>query len=191
MNLQSLVVVVLRLLSLNFFLTVAVQMAPIILRFTNLSQRGSPAELDVLLAMPWLIITGLIGGAIVLWMFAVPIARAVTRDVPGELSLGRLSVADCYTIVFLGVGLVYMGNHFPSVLNWVHYLIKAAASHSTADWKENVKWYDVSQAVIPFIVGIVLFVNGRKWGIALARRQLESDVPAEPPSEEPPTHLAG
>lgn len=178
MNLQSLVIVILRLLSLNFFLDTAIRMAPQILRFTDLSQRASPAELDTILAMPWLIVTGLIGGAIVLWMFAAPIARAVTHDVPADLSLGTLSLIDCYSIVFMGVGLLYIGNHFPQVLNWTHYLIKAAASHSTGDWKDNVKWYDVSQAVIPFVVGIVLFANGRKWAIALGRRKLAIETPA-------------
>jgi hypothetical protein len=180
MNLQSLVIVILRLLSLNFFLDTAVRLAPQILRVTDLSQRASSADLDMILAMPWLIVTGLIGGAIVLWMFAVPIARAVTRDVPADLSLGTLSLIDCYSIVFLGVGLLYIGNNFPQVLNWAHYLIKTAAAHSTADWKDNVKWYDLSQAVIPFIVGIILFVNGRQWAIALGKRQIGSDEPSEP-----------
>ena len=181
MNLQSLVVVILRLLSLNFFLDTAVRVAPQMLRFTELSQQVPPTQLNTILAMPWLIVTGLIGGAIVLWMFAVPIARAVTHDVPADLSLGTLSLSDCYSIVFLGVGLLYIGNHFPQVLNWAHYLIKAAASHSTGDWKDNVKWYDVSQAVIPFIVGIILFVNGRKWAIALARQQVETPTAPKPP----------
>ena len=133
---------------------------------------------------PWLMLTGLIGGAIVLWMFAVPIARAVTRDVPADLSLGTLPLIDCYSIVFMGVGLLYIGNHLPAVLNWAHYLIKMAASHSTDDWKQNVKWYDVSQSIIPFIFGAVLFTNGRRWAIALGRRQIGSEVPLEPRQEE-------
>jgi hypothetical protein len=177
MNLQSLVIVVLRLLSLNFFLQVATQMAPQILRFTNVPKQVPASQLDMILAMPWLIVTGLIGGAIVLWMFAPQIAGAVTRDVPADITLSTLSLVDCYSIVFMGVGLLYIGNHFAVVLNLAHYLIKTAASHSTPDWKETVQWYDFSQAVIPFIVGIVLFVNGRKWAIALGRRHIEGDAP--------------
>jgi hypothetical protein len=184
MNLQSVVVVILRLLSLNFFLQVAIQLTPQILRLADLSRNVPAADLNTMLALPWLMVTGLTGGAIVLWMFALPIARAVTRDVPADLSLGTLSLVDCYSIVFLGVGLVYMGNHFPQLLYWAQFLIRAAASHSTDDWKKNVKWYDVSQAVIPFLVGIVLFANGRKWAIALGRRPIESDTPPEPSSQD-------
>jgi hypothetical protein len=63
----------------------------------------------------------------------------------------------------------------PQVLNWGHYLFKAAASKPGDSWKEGVEWYQVSQAFIPFIVGVVLFVNGRRWAVALARRQTESE----------------
>lgn len=182
MNLQSLVVVILRLLSLNFLLQVSYQMAPQLLRYTELSQQVRGDEFQSLLLLPWLLVVGLILSAIFLWVFASSIARLVTRGLPPELSFGTLSLIDCYSIVFIGLGVYYIANHFPQVLNWTHYLLRMAASYPGDTWKEKVRWYDVSQAVIPFIIGIVLFVNGRKWAFALAR-QTERPAMGEPPSQ--------
>lgn len=47
----------------------------------------------------------------------------------------------------------------------------------------HYRGYDVSLAFIPFIVGVVLFWNGRQWAVALARRQTESSAPATTVSE--------
>jgi len=87
----------------------------------------------------------------------------------------------------MAVGLFYISSHFPQVLNWAHYLFKAAASRAGDAWKQGVEWYQVSQAFIPFIVGVVLFVNGRRWAVALARRETESPAATATVSE---THEA-
>src|ERR1041384_6909352 len=127
MNLQTLVVVLLRLVSLNFLLGVAAQFAPLLLRFTSAYQRG---DFYGLLGLSWLLIIGLAVGAVLLWLFAPPIAKLVTRGQPLELSFGTLGLADCYSIAFIGVGLFYSVGHAAQVLNWMHYLLRMAASHS-------------------------------------------------------------
>jgi hypothetical protein len=170
MNLQSLIVVVLRLMALNFLVQVAVQVTPQILQFLRLyelsSREGSRA-----LALPLLVLLGLALAAVLLWFLAIPIARLVTRGISQDLSFGAMSLVDCYSIAFMGIGLFYLSSHLPQVLNWAHYLFKAAASTPGDAWKEEVPWYDVWRAFIPFIVGLVLFVNGRKWAVALSRKQ--------------------
>lgn len=183
MNLQSLVVVILRLVSLDFILQVTIRLAPQILRFTDMSLRGSPGGLETMLALPWLMLTGLIGGAVVFWMFAEPIARMVTHGLLSEVSLGTLSLADGYSILFIGVGLCYIASHFSLVLNWTQYMLRTAGSYSGIAGNGDTRLYDILNAFIPFIIGIVLFVNGRKWAIALARRHVESDQPIQPPPE--------
>ena len=62
-------------------------------------------------------------------------------------------------------------------------LQSAAATKAGDSWKEGVPWYDVTQAFIPFIVGVVLFVNGRRWAVTLARRDTASASPTAPVSE--------
>jgi hypothetical protein len=175
MNLQSLVVVILRLMALNFFLQVAVQLSPQLLRFTEVSRQNGVSSMASYLAVPVLMVIGLIVGAILIWVFALSIARFVTRGVSRDLSFGSLSLVDCYSVAFIGIGLFYIASHFPQVLNWAHYLFKVAASQPGDTWKQGVQWYDVSSAFITFIVGIVLFVKGRSWAVALARWQEKSE----------------
>ncbi len=178
MNLQSLVVIALRLLALDFLLRVAVQLTPQILQFLRLYEQspldGSRSDM----VLPWLMLAGLIVAAVLLWFLALPIARFVTRGVSQDLSLGAMSLVDCYSIAFMAVGLFYISSHLPQVLNWAHYFLKTAAS-GHRDGERAFSGYDVSQAFIPFIVGVVLFVNGRRWAVALARRQSESAAPAD------------
>ena len=159
----------------------AVQLTPQMLLYFGMYQR-SPLD-NAPSVLPWLVLAGLIAAAVILWFLALPIARFVTRGVSHDLSFGAMSLADCYSIAFMAVGLYYISSNLPLVLNWTHYLFKMAATSAGSSWKEDVKWYDVSQAFIPFIVGVVLFVNGRRWAVALARRQTESSAPATTVSE--------
>jgi hypothetical protein len=175
MNLQSLIVVILRLMAFNFFLQVPIQLAPQLLRLTEVSRQDGFGEMASYVAVPLIIVIGLIVGAILIWVFAPPIARFVTRGVSRDLSFGSMSLVDCYSVAFIGIGLYYMASHFPQVLNWSHYLFKAAASRPGDTWKEGVQWYDVSAAFVPFIIGVVLFVNGRSWSVGLARIQEKSE----------------
>ena len=171
MNLQSLVVVVLRLMALDFLLRVAVQLTPQLLQFL-IYERSALDDSRSFIVLPWLVLGGLIAAAVLLWFLALPIARFVTRGVAHDLSFGVMSLVDCYSIAFMALGLFYISSHLPHVLNWAHYFLKMAAS-GARDSEQAVRGYDVSQAVIPFILGVFLFVNGRRWAVALARRQTE------------------
>jgi len=182
MNLQSLVVVVLRLMALDFLLRVAVQLTPQILMVLRLSSRSPLDDSRADLTLPLLVIAAMIICAVLFWVFALPIARLVTRGVSHDLSFGALSLVDCYSIAFMSVGLFYISSHLPQVLNWAHFFLKTAASGHGAS-EDTYRGYDVSLAFIPFIVGVVLFVNGRQWAVALARRQTESSAPATTVSE--------
>jgi hypothetical protein len=170
MNLPTLVVVLLRLASLNFLLQVIVQLVFKLTSVINASEHLPAEEFRSALVMPLLVVLGLTTGTVLLWVWAMPLARFITRGLAPELSLETLSLADCYALVFIGLGLFYAVDYFAPVLNWIHYLLRMAASHSDNDWKQRMHWYEVSRAFITFIVAIVLIVNGRKWAVALAKR---------------------
>jgi hypothetical protein len=174
MKLQSLVVVVLRLLALNFLLQVAVQLTPQVLMTLKFYQHSQIEGMSSYFALPLMVLAGLVVGAILLWFLALPIARLVTRGVPQDLSFGAMSLVDCYSIAFISVGLFYISSHLPQALNWAHFLFVAVATHSGNSWKDGVSGYDISQAFIPFIIGVLLFVYGRKWAVMLARKQAEA-----------------
>ena len=93
MNLQSLVVVILRLLTLDFLLRIALQIVP------QVFQPYSDSALVLLL------LAGAITAAILLWVKALPIARFVTRGVSHDLSFGTMALVDCYSIAFIAIGL--------------------------------------------------------------------------------------
>lgn len=182
MNLQSFVVIVLRLMALDFFLRAAVQLAPQLLRFAGVYQEGPLGDSKSMFIAAWGLVILLVVSAVLIWIFALPIARLVTRGVSHDISFGSLSLVDCYSIAFMGVGLFYIASHLPQVLNWAHYFLKSAAS-GRGNSGEGASGYDMSLAFIPFIVGVVLFVNGRRWAVALARRQTQSPAPATTVSE--------
>ena len=133
-----------------------------------------PGESIVRTAVPFLLAIGLFAGAIILWVLAQPIARFVTRKLPQDISFGDLSLVDCYSIAFIGIGLLYIASDLPVFLIWGHFLFKTAASTSGDSWKKDVDFYDAAHAIIPFIVGVMLFVNGRSWAVTLAARQLKT-----------------
>lgn len=184
MNLQSLVAVVLRLIALDFFLRSGISVIP---HFINMMiTSGRPASETAVLTrmLPVFAIVVLFVIAVLLWVFAPSIGRLVVRGIPPNLSLGETSLADCYSVAFIGVGLLYVAGNFANVLTWAHYLLKMAASETGNSWKEQFNGYDAAQVFIQFIVGLVLVVNGRKWALALARKHGALKPIVGPPESE-------
>jgi hypothetical protein len=172
MNLQSLVVVVLRLMAFDFFLRAAVQVAPQLLRFANISQDGLDSDSSSICALAWGLIVLFLISATLIWICALPIARVVTRGISNDVSFGTLSLRDCYSIAFIGVGVFYIARQLPHVLNWIYYFMKTPAS-ARNNPEHGYSGYLVLEAFIPFIAGVLLFLNGRRWAGTLTRQQKE------------------
>lgn len=176
MNLKDLVVVAIRLLALEFALRIVTLLPQLALYFTE-GQKVSPASGLAVLPLTFCVVY--LCGAILLWAFAKPIGEIVSRGLSPELSFGRMSLADCYTIAFVGMGVFNVSNCFPQALNWALFLFQSAASSGGTSWKEGVNWQDVFQAEFPFVFGVVLFANGRRWALKLAARQTTGELPPE------------
>ena len=187
MNLQSLVVVLLRLVSLNFLLQVCVELILKLTSITTAYQNLPRDEFRSALVTPLLVILGLSIGAVLLWVWATPLARFITRGLAPELSLGTLTLADCYALIFVAIGLFYAVGYLAAVLNWSHYLLKMEVTRVNDTWRRQVSWYDISRAFLTFIAGIVLLVNGRKWALALARKHTSNASASAPPNPDPRT----
>jgi hypothetical protein len=183
MTLQSLIVVLLRFISLNFVMQVIIQLALRLTSIMNSYQQLPAGEFGSEIVVPALVVLGLLAGAVLLWVFAPPLARLVARGLPAELPIGALSLKDCYTILFVGLGLYYATNNLPGVLNWFHYLLKMRASRPDDDWRQQINWYQVSQPFLSVILGTILFANGRKWAVALVNRQIANAT--QPPPVDP------
>jgi hypothetical protein len=181
MNLQSLVVVILRLAALKFLVTTVATFLPQLI--VSGQTFGSSPFAEPYSFVYILFIAALITGALMLWSLALPIAQRITSGLPLDLSFGALSRVDCYSIAFLGVGVWLVAVYFSQVLNWSHYLFRLAAVGEAAGEESfsQVNGYDISNSIIPFGVGVILFLNGRKW----ARRVAERDERMERTQAQP------
>ncbi len=177
MNLQSLVVVVLRLITLKFMLETIVMSVPVTLQLLRLHE---PTPFDLPMDV-WLIFGVLLAWSILLWIFALPVARLITSRLPQDISFGAMTLADWYSIAFIGVGLYYIAGYLASVLKLTCHLFKEVATCSGYSWMGCVDASSISQTFIPFIAGILLFVFGRKWAVMLAQKhaQVPSPVTAD------------
>ncbi|HXT10475.1 MAG TPA: hypothetical protein VN873_02855 [Candidatus Angelobacter sp.] len=181
MNIQSLVAVILRLLALDFLYWSILSMLELAEKIYSYEKESALAGMGAWIVVPWLVIVLLVVAEVLLWIFAPAIARLVSRGVPQDISLGALTLADCYSVAFIGVGLMCIANRLPQAITWAHYLLRSAASNSTDVfiWGQ-LRWYDIVQVAIGLTIGIVLFVNGRKWSVSLARRDTAGSLPATP-----------
>jgi hypothetical protein len=170
MNIQSLVVVALRLLALDFLLRVAVQLTPQMLQLLKMDEQLGVAGDSRYRTTAWMALLALVVGAALLWFLAVPIARLVTRNVSQELSLGSLTLADCYSVVFIGIGLLYMVRCLPKVLSLANYFLTTPASERGGALN-GASGYEVWEFTTLFGVGVLLFVMGRRWALVLASRK--------------------
>src|SRR5688572_31716832 len=155
MNLQSLVVIALRLLALRFLIEIVATFLPQIYAYGESFR--SPGARSITFVYV-LFIAALITGACMLWSLALPIAQRITAGLPLELNFGSLARVDCYSIAFIGVGVWLVGAHFAQSLGWAHYLFRLAASDRTSGEEtfSEVNGYDLFGAVFPFIIGIIL-----------------------------------
>lgn len=169
MNLRSIIVVALRLMALNWLVQGSVQIP---LRMLDSLRAHSSSTLDASSAylLPWLVLGAWAGGAGMVWFLAPPIAQVVTRGVKTDISIGSLTLTDCYTLAFMVTGLFYIAGHLAQVLNWLHFLLTTASNSPN----RATFGYEISQAFIPFIIGVVLFVKSRTWAAALARKPNET-----------------
>ena len=165
LNIQSLVVVALRLTALNFFLRIFVEISTPLLTAAGV-YRHSPDDEPLMIG--WGLVGCLLLGAILLWALALPVAKLVAKGVPLELSLGDLSLADCYAIAFMGVGLVYIVSHLAPVWNWTAFMVQSLIHGPRYPWSDRTRGYQVATAFLPFIAGIVMVIRGRKWALKLA-----------------------
>jgi hypothetical protein len=166
MNLQSVVVVLLRLSSLNFLVSLLLQVPYVA---TYISRSASYGSSSGLVWISLFLVVGLICAALI-WVMAPAISRLMTRGLSQEVPLGALSLTDCYSVAFVGIGLFLAAGHLSQVLYWLFYSLHAASTMPEDSWKTTLNGYSISQAVISFIIGIVLLVNGRKWAVALSQR---------------------
>ena len=162
MNIQSLVAVALRLSALNFLLWTVLESLPVLVRLVQVT--GSPQNLDFGV---WLTVGLLLSATLGMWVFAIPLSRLVAKGLPRDTGTGLFSLADGYSVAFIGFEVYFGILHAPHALAWGIHLLKSAASGGDS-WKEGINMNDLLHAMVPFVAGLTLFFKGRRWAVSLA-----------------------
>jgi hypothetical protein len=170
-NVHTLIAIALRLTAFNFLVRVVVELTTPLLIFAGVYQR--PAD-DASMTVGWALVASLTLGALLLWFLALPTARLVARSAPGDLSFDNLTLADCYSIAFVGIGLVYIISHAAGVWNWTTFFLHSLIHGPRSPFADRSRGYEVANIFIPFIIGILLIVKRRKWSVALAGKRVEN-----------------
>lgn len=172
MKLQSIVVVILRLMTIAFILKAFLIMIPYMDQlFRIILLKGYRTFFSQLwLFFPWLSIFTFTLCAIVLWVFALPVACFLTRRDGPDLVKVNLTLADCYTFAFVVFGVFCIVDNLAGVINSLWRLFDIV-SQSWTYWRGRFDFSRMLQAFIPFISGIILLMKSRSWALALAERQ--------------------
>ncbi|MCX6899716.1 MAG: hypothetical protein NT105_13585 [Verrucomicrobia bacterium] len=172
MNLQSLTTVALRVLSLyagvELFGNALPKLIKLILQMSSWN------------AYALALMGGLIVGAMmlvlvmVLWKCAKPIAEMATRNLPEEVALPSLSLADGYSMAFMAVAIFCIGGTIDRAIEWAYHYLKLAAT-TAQPLIEQIKLTDFLYAFSPLIFGIILLKKGRSWALKLAKQHLDAE----------------
>ena len=178
MKLDSLVIVVVRVMALECMFQTVVHLPVAVL-----GSIGGIAH-----AMPlYLLGFGIAVLSAMLWKFAARIARLVTRQLPQDISFGVLSLIDCYSIAFIGMGVLFLGSNLPLIVINGFYIFMTAANSHGPEWMAKINFYKVSEPIMQFVIGLLLFLNGRTWAKAVSVKQESSESPDKPQEITPPS----
>lgn len=182
MNLSALVIVGLRITALVFILRLVTGALPAMWLLS--SEEKFPRTFS------GLVIGIQAASGALIWAFAVPLGRAVTKRLPQELSFGAITLADCYSAAFLGIGLVQFSTYLGSSIGWLESLFKSAIGSSSKQWQETMDFYSMSCELVPLIFAVLLFFNGRKWAVWLAKNHTVETTDTSEPTP-PATEVGG
>ena len=176
MNCYHLTVVALRLMSIHWLLGSAIQLGPLLIQLIR-SNRGLLDEAATFGFLPWSLLAVSLFASLGLWVFASDLARMASRGTNPDIPAGSISASDGYSIAFVGIGMFYVISDLPHILNWIHYLFRAALSHPGSSWEDPIPWYDVSQPFMRFTAAVLLVIKARSWADRLVRRATPVPLP--------------
>jgi len=159
MDLQSVTAVFLRILSLSFLLSIFQTVLHLFY-----------AKADIGLVFTTALTVGVLFVFFVfLWMLSLPLSRLVTRKIPKDVSLGALSIVDCYSVGFVMAGLFYAVGNMPDVVYVTFDIFRMIVSTPWDGWKHQIDWYPMARAMIPFAAGVALVLKGPSLARHLAK----------------------
>jgi len=164
-NVHTIAALALRLIAVNFLVRILVEVSTPLLISAGIYQR--PAD-EAPLTIAWALVGALFFGALLLWLLALPVARLVARGVPGDISFDNLTLADCYSLGFTGLGVVYIVGHLAGAWNWTMYFFRWLFHGQYIPWADPGRGYQIMSIFIPLIAGILLVATRKKLARIMA-----------------------
>jgi hypothetical protein len=170
MPLTSIVIICLRIYALNWFVYGVIEMAGLI--SSGRGSRGISADYSIL----WTSLLPVVGGLLI-WMWSRTIARWVTPRPDSTVQLGGLTAQDLYSFAFVFLGLYFVLNSIPSVINFAYFA--AVQAHDTGERPRY--FYDLSYHVLTLIAGAVCLILAPRFAKKLANAHNKGPTVASVP----------
>jgi len=104
------------------------------------------------------------------WFGAGWIARRVVDGEPPEIALGGVTLGDLYSVGFIGLGLAGLLQTLPRAATFVLALLSQASARPGVGLVDGADLRVLGDTILPILASAVLFLKGRGWAVALARR---------------------
>lgn len=160
MPLSAIVQVLLRLAALNWFITGMIQ--GIVTPF-----QAGPSESFVASQLVTAGVILILG--IIFWIFAPFLSRLFTQGADEPVSLAGVSLRSLYSTAFVGLGLWFALKNFPRIFNGIHFYITASPQEASAIPSRITAFYNLSEAALTFLAGLVLVATARIWAGKLTK----------------------
>ena len=161
---STIILIVVRLFSVQWLVQ---GLAALPLSFVEMAQGQDTSRATWTLMMPVLTIVL----AIVAWFLAPLLARLILGSKDTALQIPILSLVDLYAFAFAFLGIYFVLSSLAGAVNWFHYFLLVAASHSDFDPARRTSFYELSRHLITLFAGLACVFYGRRW----ARKILKSE----------------
>ena len=182
MNIKSIVVIILRMYSLNFLFIGVVRTVSFLAVIGDSS--FCPKVFISYMAIAVLFLVG-----ISFWVFAHSFANLITSKLPENIEIGTFDLTNSYTIAFLLLGLFFAVSKCPGVLYWTGHIFQLIASRLDYSWKKDVSFYRVLADVIPFVLGLMMIFNARCWAKKLEKYHERAEASELTDSHNPDSNI--
>ena len=179
MLVSTIVLIVLRLFSIQFLLDGLSMLAASPVEFWAFSdQRNEAAMLTKALVMA--LVTILF--SVVTWFAAPWLAQVIPEKQNASVQIPSLSLRDLYAFAFIFLGLYFTLSSLGNTLSWLYYTFLTALSHTSLDPTRKQSLYNLARPLITMIGGLICLFCARRWANKLASEEKEASVPAEKPA---------
>jgi len=105
------------------------------------------------------------------WKFAPKIASFLTQGIDEPIKVFSITNHELYQAIFIGVGLWYFLENFPTALQWLIYMLNAAVPHAGETNANKLDLYDFTLPFISLGAGIICILFSKRFSDFLIKKE--------------------